>query len=212
MPKTEPVAKKAGRPAGAKSSKLTPRQQAEACSLWAAGEATLAQLAAKYGKNPETFSRLFERKGVKKGEKAAEVAAATAIAVERDLVADSVEHAAKVRQAKDENHKAIVTLRKLTMHEVVTAKKAGTPLGAILNNLKALDLAMKVVRTGQQGEFDVLGVSTDPAETEDTLSELRIADLSHNQVELLRNQVHRPADEDEDFEPALDDDHEDPLV
>lgn len=185
----EPVEKKGvGRPRGpAKTRKLTARQKAEAAALWSAGDATLHDLSVRYGKTKEHLSRTFTKMGVKKGERAREAVEEAKAAIAKEMVSDSAELAKKVRAAKDDSDRFYTTLRKLTLHEIITAKKSGLPLSAIFNNLKSLEVASKIARITQEGQFEVLGISTEPVELEDDIPELRITGLSSDQIEELRN-------------------------
>lgn len=184
-----PAPRKSGRPKGSKSKQLTPRQQAEAAALWSTGDVTLEDLAKRYGKTWETFQRLFERKGIKRGSKAAEVVAKAEEAVHREMLSDPSALAAKIKSAKDDSERFYTTVRKLTMHEIITAKKNNVPLGTIVPNLKALELAARIAKSTQEGQFNVLGISTAPVEDENDIPELRIAGLSTEQINDLRSQV-----------------------
>lgn len=195
-----PVKRKAGRPPGTKSKPMTPRQQAEAAALWAAGEMTLPELAKKYGKAMETMSRLFERMGVKKGSRAAEVREEVQKAVQQEMISETAMIAQRIRGARDDSERFHVTIRKLALHEIVTAKKQNVPLGTILPNLKALEVASKIAKLTQEGQFASLGIINTPTDNEDDIPDLKIEGLSSQQITDLRNQMREPDPDDDSLD------------
>lgn len=209
---TEPVVKRApGRPKGSKSKQLTARQRAEAAALFSAGDASLEDLAKRYGKTASGMWQMLQKMGVKKDERKKEVEEEARKKIEDEILADSTILAAKIRTAKDESDRFYTTIRKLTLHEIVTAKKAGLPLSTIVNNLKALESAAKIARVTQEGQFQVLGISTEPVEIEEDLPELKISGLSQDELDALNKQSFQNPDalDDDDFDEPDDEDSDD---
>jgi AcrR family transcriptional regulator len=177
-----------------KHARLTPKQWAEAEALWESGEVTLEDLAARFGKHRTAFHKHFTAKGIKRGAKKAEHAAAVKEAVTTAAIDDATILAARIRETKEEHYKMASGLAKLSWNEILTAKQEGRPVATALNNLKALDAAMSVLKKAREERWAVLGLDRDDAMDEDGLPDLVISELTADQIEALRSR-----DEDDDL-------------
>jgi hypothetical protein len=170
-----------------KHARLTPKQWAEAEALWESGEVTLADLAARFGKHRSAFSAHFDKKGIKRGAKKAEHAAAVKEAVTTAAIDDATILAARIKETKEEHYKMASGLAKLSWNEILLAKQDGRPVATALNNLKALDAAMTVLKKAREERWAVLGLDREDAMDEDGLPELIISELTAEQIEALRS-------------------------
>jgi hypothetical protein len=180
---------KAPAPAAPKSTKhtrLTPKQWAEAEALWEAGEVTLPDLAARFGKHKSAFSAHFSKYKIVRGAKKAEHAAAVKEHVTKAAIDDATVLAARIKETKEEHYKMASGLAKLTWNEILQAKAEGRQFSTALNNLKALDSAMSVLKKAREERWAVLGLDTDTGLDEDGLPELIISELTAEQIEALR--------------------------
>lgn len=181
-----------------KSAHLTARQKAEAKALWERGEVTLDDLSKKFGKAPETFSRLFSREGVQKGSKAKEVEKKTQAAVEAAMEREAVTLAQRVITCKDDHYKFFDALRKLTVAEIASARQRNAPLASVMNNIKTLREAAQVGDITQKKMFEILGINPLKDKADEDLPELKILELSQEkELELAERQ--QSADEDLDI-------------
>lgn len=194
--------------------RLSPKQWAEAEALWESGEVTLADLIAKFGAHKSAFQKRFADRGIKKGAKSAEHAKKVAEEVTKAAVDDATVLAARIRETKEEHYKMAAGLAKLTWSEILAVKNAGSPMAVAMNNLKALDNAMNVLKKAREERYAVLGLDRDDHVDEDGLPELVISELTAEQIETLRAKQEDDfgfdADEDvQDIEVLGDEDEED---
>lgn len=174
-------------PAAKTSTRMMPRQWAEAEALWEAGEVTLDDLATKFSKDRSSFVRYFKKHGIVKGSKAAERKEEVKEAVATASIDEATVLANRIRETKEDHYKMASALAKLTWAEVLNAKKSSIAFGAIKDNLKALDNAMNVLMKARQERFAILGLDKDDYVDEEGLPELVISELTAAQIEELRN-------------------------
>jgi hypothetical protein len=177
-----------------KHARLTPKQWAEAEALWESGEVTLEDLAARFGKHRSAFSAHFKAKGIEKGKKKEEHKAAVKEEVTKAAIDDATVLAARIKETKEEHYKMAAGLAKLSWNEILLAKSEGRAVSTALNNLKALDAAMTVLKKAREERWAVLGLDRDDAMDEDGLPDLVISELTAEQIEALRER-----DEDDDL-------------
>jgi hypothetical protein len=180
--------------AGAKPAKkpaLTARQWAEAVALWENGAVTLPELAKKYDRHEQSFVQYFRRRGIKKGSKLAKIATKVDKKVEEQHINDAEVIAARIRETKEEHYKMAAGLAKLTWAEVLKAKQDGVPVGTAINNLKALESAMNVLKKAREERYSVLGLDRADSVDENEVPELVISELTADQIETLRQRSFR---------------------
>lgn len=179
----------------AKKRNLTLKQWAEAEALWESGTVIYDDLVKKFGCSISTFERHFKKKGIVKGAKAA----ATKKKVEERLAAAAVDEAAlvaaRIRETKETHYKMASGLAQLAFNEILQAKKDGKPVAVALNNLKAIDAAMNVVRKAREDRYAVLGLDRPDAVDPDELPELLITELTAEQIQELRDRDHSELDD-----------------
>lgn len=181
--------------APAKKRLLTPKQWAEVEALWESGEVRYEDLVAKFGASISTFERHFKKKGVVKGSKAA----VTKKRVEEQLAKASVDEAtvtaARIKETKEHHYNMAAGLAKLAWNEVLEARKAAAPIATRINNLKAIDAAMSVIKKAREERFSVLGLDRPDAVDPDELPELIISELTDEQIKELRDRDHTELDD-----------------
>lgn len=182
-------------PAKPKSKRLTPKQWAEAEALWESGEVTLTDLVAKFGIHKTSFQKRFAERGIKKGAKKEEHARRVAEEVTKAAIDEATVLAARIRETKEEHYKMAAGLAKLTWAEILAAKQNGSPMAVALNNLKALDAAMAVLKKAREERYAVLGLDREDFVDEDGLPELVISELTADQIEALRAKDHTEFDD-----------------
>lgn len=185
----------------------TPKQWAEAEALWAAGDVTQPQLAAKLGVSEQAVHKHMQAKGIKKGEKAEEHKKKVSEEVTKAAIDEATITAARIRETKEEHYKMSAGMAKLAWSEIMLAKQNRAPVASVMNNIKALDAAMNVLSKARQERWAVLGLDRPDAIDEDGLPELLISELTAEQIEDLRN---RDFNEFEDVEtdPEIDPENE----
>lgn len=183
--KAKKVPGKGGRVAGSKS--LLPKEKAEAVALWRSGKVTLEDLATKFKKRPETFSRLFKKMGVKKGEAIADAAREMEKAAVVAAISDTEETLRRIKLARDEHFKMSTGLAKMAWAQVVRAHQAEIPLAKIKDDLAALKIASDVIGNSRKELFEILNVEKhDKVVDEDDLPELTVRELTNDEIDQLR--------------------------
>jgi hypothetical protein len=163
-------------------------------ALWESGEATYADLVKTYGRSVSTFERHFRTKKIIKGSKKDEMKARVEQELEKTAVDEATVMAARIRETKEDHYKMASALARLTWNEVLQTKKDGKPMAAALNNLKALDSAMNVLKKAREERYSVLGLDRADSVDPDQVPELVISELTAEQVKLLRDRDHTELD------------------
>jgi hypothetical protein len=179
---------------------MTPRLRAQAKALWETGEfANLSALAAHLSVSPASVKYLL--KAEDKGVDAEAVAKEVKKAVVSAAAEDAVLVQARARDTREEHYKMANGIAKLTWAEILLAKSDARAFSTIAGNLKALDIAMSVLKKAREERFAVLGLNDQEGADDGTLPELYISELTDEQVKTLRE-----TQEDEDFleMPAVD--------
>lgn len=175
-----------GRKKGSRS--LTPQEKAEAIALWRVGEVTLEELAKKFKKRPETFSRLFKAAGVKKGELSEAHQQQVAQAVETRLLNDAEELANRIAKSKDEHYRMSKGLATLVWSEIVECRKAKKPLSSIKETMQTLNLAANTLGKVRDEIWSILQIERHDERSEDEdLPELTIRELTEEEVTQMSN-------------------------
>ncbi len=177
--------------------RLTKMQWMQAEAMWAAGSATLADLAAKFGISEQAVSKHMAKAGVERGSKAEKAKVKIEDQLAKQAAEEAALTAARIRETKEEHYKMSAGLAKLAWSEILKAKQDNLPMSAIANNLKALDSAMSVLTKARMERWAVLGLDKDNTLGDDGLPELLISELTAAQVEELRD---RDFNEFEDLE------------
>ena len=198
-----PEAKKTTPPTAAKKARkpnLSQKEWTEAKTLWESGEVTYSDLAKKFDRHEQSFIRYFNRHGIKKGTSRAKHMKRIEKEVEKAAVNDAAIIAARIKETKEEHYKMASGLAKLTWAEVLKTKQDGVPVATALNNLKALDTAMTVLKKAREERYSVLGLDRPDAIDENDVPELVISELTAEQIALLRERNFNDVGEIEDVE------------
>lgn len=174
---------------------LTPRQWAEIEALWEAGEVTYSDLMTRYGKSQSTFERHFRKRGLIKGAKAHVAKKKIEEKLAEATILDATVIAARIKETKEQHYKMAAGLASLTWAEILKTKQDGAPVGIALTNLKALDVAMNVLKKAREERYSVLGMDRPDAVDPEDLPELVISELTADQVQELRERDHAELDD-----------------
>ena len=168
---------------------MTEKEWRQATALWEAGEVTIEDLATKFDRHPQSFIKHFKKKGIVKGSKAEKLKAKVEEKVREDAANDAAIIAARIKETKEEHYKMATGLAKLTWAEILKAKQDGVPVGSVLNNLKALDTAMTMLKKAREERYAVLGLDRPDAIDENDVPELVIQELTAEQIAALRERT-----------------------
>jgi len=175
---------------------MTATERAEAKALWAAGEATLAELAKKYGKSESTLKTLMAREGVKKGEARAQREELVKEAIQRQAVTEAEKIAERTNETKEEHYKMAAGLAKLIWNEIAQAKQKNLPIATAYHSVKTLKMAAEGLKTLRDERYKLLGIRDDENDGDQTPPELVIKELSAADIqEIQRKAALEAADE-----------------
>lgn len=198
-----------GRKKGTTGALMKPKEWAEAEMLWETGNITLKELAERFGRVEETFSRYFARKGIKKGSKQAQHSEKVKEEVSKNIVDDAVVLATRIRETKEEHYKLSSSLVKLAFNEIRQAKADGQPYESKLNNLRALNTCMGIVKQGREERWAVLGLNDPDSINEAELPELLISEMTAAQIEEMQMRQVQSSDSFlDEIDNVIDDDEE----
>ncbi len=167
--------------------RLTEKEWVKAEALYETGEMTQEEIAKKFNVHVATVRRRFSKNGIKAGSKAAAIKEKVNDQLGKERAAEIGLLLGRIRETKEEHYKMASGLAKLTWAEVLKAKQDGSPVSVAMNNLKALDTAMSVLKKAREERYAVLGLNGDEGDDDDLLPQLVVQELTEEQVEELRN-------------------------
>lgn len=173
-----------------KAKRLTPREYARAKTMWESGEYSLSEISDTVGVSATALSRRFKRDTLSKGSAAKKVSAAVKRAIEKTSAAQAEELASTAHDIKMLALKSIELFNKKNYSDVVNCIKTGKPLADIQGDLKALEIASKIVALNYGTGARILGLDQD-INMDDQLPELQIHIMTENDVAELREQQRR---------------------
>lgn len=178
-----------------KAKRLTPREYARAKTMYQSGEYSLAEISDTVGVSASALSRRFKRDTVERGSDARKVSAAVKRAIEKTSAANAEELAQTAHDIKMLALKSIKLFNTKNYSDVAKQIRDGKPIAEILGDLKALEVASKIVALNYSTGARILGLDRD-INPDDDLPELQIHIMTENDVaELRENQRREEAEE-----------------
>lgn len=156
--------------------------------MWGSGEFTQADIARKLKVPNVTVSKHFDRKGLKKGVRQEELLKAAQEELMKTAVEDAALVALRIRETKEDHYKMASNLAKLTWAEILTAKQNGAAFSTIQGNIKALEMAMSVLKKAREERYAVLGLDKDVDVDEDDVPDLVVSELTTDEIAVIRAQ------------------------
>lgn len=182
--KKPPIMPGGGRKVGAKS--LNTKEKAEAAALWRSGAVTLDDLAKKFKKRPETFSRLFARMGIEKGSGEAAAIKKAEEAIAAKVGTDAEETLRRIAQVKDTHFKMSQSIAVMAFRDLQRAKAAELDIGKLKDAMSVYKLVSDVVGNSRKELFDILNVEKHERDGElDDLPDLTVRELTQGEVDML---------------------------
>ena len=186
---TTPIGKPTGttKTGRKRRAKVSPRTWAEIETLYAAGDLSKRDLALRFSITPVAIDRHMRKAGITFASKAREIAAAAKVATEKAIIDDATVLAGRIKETRDQHYQMSANLAKLVWAEILEARKNGHPVGAVLPNIKALQLAANALKQCREERFAVLGLDRPDAQDPSEIPELIVQELTAEQVEALRH-------------------------
>lgn len=173
-----------GRTAGSKS--LTTAQKAEAAALWRSGSVTLEDLAKKFKKRPETFSRLFSRMSIEKGSGVAAAMKKAEDAIATRALTDVEETLKRIATVRDSHFRMSQALAIMAFKDIQQAKAGALDVGKLKDVMAVYKMASDVIGNSRKELFAVLDVEKHEKDKElDELPELTVRELTQSEVNQL---------------------------
>jgi transposase-like protein len=167
---------------------LTVAQKAEAAALWRTGGVTLDDLAKKFKKTPEMFSRLFTRMGVKKGEGVPALVKEAERAITARAVSDTEETLKRIAKVKDDHFKMSQSLAVMAFGELQRARKAELDIAKLKDTMAVYKMVSDVVANSRKELFDILNVEKHESQSDlDDLPDLTVRELTQSEIGQLRD-------------------------
>lgn len=178
--------------------RMTEAEFAAASAHWEAGTHRLDELAEMYGVNPDSLKKRFFRAGVKRASRIEDATTATreAIRTKED------ERAEKAEQTRRERYDWARALGITTMKKIQETQKTGGRYVSILEDLKALNFALRNINISAEERWKALGLDKDQLDSEE-LTELMVTELTADDLQRLQ-QGHDAADQGESADDLLD--------
>lgn len=168
--------------------RISDAEFAEARELYELGKAGLSELAEAYGISRQALSRRFKDVGAKKAVRAHEVAAAAAAAAKSAPSASTAaaleryadKRADWIEETRLEGVNALKQARLIARKTVADNLKAGHPMAAIDDDLKAIARFNKILVDNIGAALDILRANEHV--DEEDLPSLTIEDLTHEEI------------------------------
>jgi hypothetical protein len=109
----------------------------------------------------------------------------------------------RIRETKDLDYRYTEFIQKTSVNLLMQAKKEDRPLSTTLDDQKALDIALKIIKNGTQNKWMILGLDRDNEDTDKELPELPIREMSQDEIVATRDQQLLDDAEMEDLEASL---------
>lgn len=184
--KTKKTSSSAGRSLGAKS--LTLAQKAEAAALWRSGTVTLEDLAKRYGRRPETLSRMFRKMGIEKGASLAATMKKAEETITTATVSDLEETLKRIATVKDSHFRMSQAIAVMAYREVQQARTAGVDVAKLKETMSTYKLLSEIVGNSRKELFEILNVEHhDKTVDVDDLPDLTVRELTQDEVCQLRD-------------------------
>jgi len=154
-------------------------------SLWELGTATLVQLAEQFGIRSDTIHRRLSKMGAVKGSRAHEISNAIGNGVNDEAALQAMEATKRINETKDDHYRWAEAIGKMTMQELIDAKKAGRVIATADANLGALHKAAKTLETIRLEPIILLGLDKEDGDP-DEMPELLISELTPEMIETMQ--------------------------
>jgi len=169
-----------------KSKRLTPAEWAEIRNLYEMGMMKAKDLAEKYGVSRSAISQYFTKHGVTWNSRKEEMEKK----VEESVITFAMKRKQRIEETKTQTYELDAAINAFSRKLLADAIKGSIPLSTREKELKALHKLAVVNTLTRQGRYAVLDAEREIDEAE--LPEIRIRDLSKEEIERLREK-----DEDE---------------
>ena len=172
-----------------KTIKLSDEQWAEARALCETGVMRGSEIARKFGVSASAVSQHFTANGVTYGSKRASVTAAVTAAAAGKIAEAVAPFAAKrverIEETKSQHYQYAAWIAQENMRLMVDAKKAGSAISTVANDIKTLRYAMATLAMARQERYAVL--EADKHTDVEELPSIEIVDLTDMQIKELRD-------------------------
>jgi predicted DNA-binding protein YlxM (UPF0122 family) len=155
------------------------REWIEICNMAREG-VSVAKIAKSYKVAPSSIYRGLKKRGVVIG-------AYTKTSEELEGDKTRQELIERARKTRDEDFRYTDHIQKQAMKVQLDAAKAGRTYSTVEKDLKALKLAMEIIRLGTDNKFRLLGLDKENEHADQALPELPIRVMTQDEVEAIRD-------------------------
>ncbi len=159
--------------------KLYPKDWLEIITLAKEGQ-PVAKIAKAFKVRKSTIYRGLKKRKIRLG---AYVAAAEEV-VENEATRILIE---RIRNTKDRDYQFTEVIQRQIMKLLTEASASSTPFAQIADNLKALNIAMRTIRSGTENKWRILGLDRDNEDADRELPELPLRELTDEEIEAMRD-------------------------
>lgn len=175
----KPLPRKRGRKKGDKHGRITSADWMEIYQQVRNG-VSVAAIAKAYSCQKSTIYRKLKGARIKPGVAKSSAEAAAAEAEREALIG-------KIRETKDNDYKFTSFLQRKVMHIVTEAEKAHKPMGAVMDDIKAVKAAIEAINAGTNNKWRILGLDKENSQADLVLPELPIRELTPAEMIIMRD-------------------------
>jgi transposase len=143
---------------------------------------TIEAIAAHFKKSPSTIQKLFRRLGVKKGARAAELADKIEKKMDEEVLTDAIIRTRRIKETREDTYRMAVMITKLSMSEIVEAKKRGESVAVQMSSQRVYNTAMATLRAGQEIRNLSLGIKDGEDPADENLPDLLLTELTPEEI------------------------------
>jgi hypothetical protein len=168
-----------------KYQRLAPSTWAKICGEWEIGDATLPELADRFGVNTRTLQAHFAKHAVAKGAKAAELASAVKEGLFKLELGDKDDLTQRAKETRESAYRNAVTVEALIMAQLELAQKDPSQAFKAAGAVKLLSLAAAGLERLHNLKWTALGMNKDSVISDD-LPKLIIQDLTEQEIKEMQ--------------------------
>lgn len=185
--------------AAAPSKRLSVAEWEQVKTMWEMGTATLAELSRNFGVRADTIQKRLKAEGIQKGARAGEVGAA----VGEEIANQAVVNTRRINQTKEDHYSYAEALAKMTMNEIISARRDRKPLAQVDANIAALNKAAKTLQILRSERYALLGLDKEDGDPDD-IPELLISELTPEHIIEIQARLRAEGSQNDELE-GLDD-------
>jgi DNA invertase Pin-like site-specific DNA recombinase len=159
--------------------KLFPKEWLEIVGMAKSG-VPVEKIAKSFGVQPSTIYKGLKRRNITIGAYTPSAAEVHESAERRELIA-------RIKETKDKDYRFTEFLQRQVVTLIAEQQKEKRPFAAVIDDVKALKLALDAVRSGTDNKWKILGLDKENDDADKELPELPLRELTEDEIAAIRD-------------------------